>query len=250
MLAKNHGTKFSILNPEIPPEALDKKFCRLDIVMTVSGMKVNLEVQVDGDDNYIDRVMFYWSRMFSSALPKRENYKNLPKTISISIIDFALFDCEAVHSEFALLEVNRHEKLSDKQVYHFFELTKLPILNALDYTNEKDLWLALFNAKTEEELEELTTCGGEIMGQAVALYRDITVTEEFKERARLRERTINDEANALATARRQERAHWKGVVAEQAATIAEKDATLAEQEATLLAQATLIKELMNQINNP
>jgi len=103
-----------------------------------------------GDDNYIDRVMFYRSRMFSFALPRCENCKGLLETISISIINFALFDCEAVHSEFALPEVNRHEKLSDKQVYHFFELTKLPILTAIDSTNEKDLWLALFNAKQKK----------------------------------------------------------------------------------------------------
>ena len=36
--------QFIITNPEISPEELGKKFCRLDINMMVNGQKVDLEV--------------------------------------------------------------------------------------------------------------------------------------------------------------------------------------------------------------
>ena len=64
---------------------------------------------------------------------------------------FAYFDCEEVHSEFAVMEIKRHEILSDKQKYHFFELPKLPNMELIDTTSEKDLWLALFNAENQEK---------------------------------------------------------------------------------------------------
>ena len=60
--------QFVIRNPEMPPENLGDKFCRLDINMTVNGQRVDLEVQVCNEGDYPERVMYYWAREFSSAL--------------------------------------------------------------------------------------------------------------------------------------------------------------------------------------
>jgi len=50
---------FVILNPEIPPENLGDKFYRLDINMAVSGQRVDLEVQINNEGDYPERVMLY-----------------------------------------------------------------------------------------------------------------------------------------------------------------------------------------------
>ncbi|RKI37538.1 Rpn family recombination-promoting nuclease/putative transposase [bacterium D16-51] len=92
--------QFVIRNPEMPPENLGDKFCRLDINMTVNGQRVDLEVQVCNEGDYPERVMYYWAREFSSALPAGQDYSSLPRTIVISIIDFPLFECEEYHSFF------------------------------------------------------------------------------------------------------------------------------------------------------
>lgn len=89
---------FVILNPEMPPESLGDKFCRLDINMTVNGMTVNgqsvdLEVQVNNEGDYPDRAVLYWARNFSTALSAGQDYSMLPRTLIISIVDFPLFDC-------------------------------------------------------------------------------------------------------------------------------------------------------------
>ena len=226
---------FQTINTEMPPEEIGKKFCRLDINMMVDGKRVNLEIQIEDEGNYPERSMFHWAKMFTSSLPAGNDYSLLPKTIVISILGFKQFDCKEVHSEFASMEINRHEILSDKQRYHFFELPKLPDVDSIDTTSEKNLWLALFNAETEEELEKLIVKGGEVMNQAVEAYRGITATDEFKYLEVLRARTRHDEAQALSNARKQEREHWQGVVAE-------KDTALAEQ-------ADLIAMLQAQLKN-
>ena len=224
---------FQTINTEMPPEEIGKKFCRLDINMVVDGKRVNLEIQVEDEGNYPERSMFHWAKMFTSSLPAGNDYSLLPKTIVISILGFKQFTCAGVHSEFAPLEINRHELLSDKQRYHFFELPKLPDIDSIDTTNEKNLWLALFNAETEEELEKLTIKGGEVMSQAVKAYRGITATEEFKYLEIIRARTRHDEAQALSNAKRQRDEHWQGVVAEKDAALADKNAQIAELEAKL-----------------
>lgn len=193
--------QFTIRNEEIAPENLGDKFCRLDINMVVNGQLVDLEVQVANEGDYPERVMLYWAREFSTALPAGQSYSMLPRTIIISIIDFDLFDCMEFHSFFQPLEVTRHTLLSDKMGFHFFELKKLP-----DDVSEKDtllLWLTLFRAETEEDLEKIKKMEVPMMNQAINAYYTITASSEFREIERLREKARHDEAQALYHARQE-----------------------------------------------
>ncbi|MCL2399572.1 MAG: Rpn family recombination-promoting nuclease/putative transposase [Defluviitaleaceae bacterium] len=236
-------TEFHITNTEMPPEEIGKKFCRLDINMIVDDIIINLEIQVEDEGNYPERALFHFARIYSASLPAGNDYSTLPRTIIISIIDFELFICEEVHSEFQLLEIKRHTSLTDKCSLHFFELPKMLDVKSINMSNEKDLWLALFNAETQEELDELSQNGGAVMSEAIKAYHGITITEEFRSLEWLRTKTRHDEANALSTARKKERAHWQGVVAEKDTIIADKDARIADKDARI---AELEAKLKNQ----
>ena len=126
------------------------------------------------------------------------------------------------------------------------ELPKLPKTVTKD--NELKLWLSLFNAKTEEELNQIEALEVPIMSQAIVAYRNITADEKFKELERLRSCARHNEASALGHARREgikigsaaEREKWQGVVADKEAAIADKNAAIAEQ-------AALIAELRAQL---
>lgn len=202
---------FAVRNPEMPPESLGDKFCRLDINMDVDGQRVDLEIQQqkEGGD-FPERSLYYWAREYSTALFESAKYGVLPRTIVISIIGFNLFSCEEYHSEFQALELTRHTPLTDKFVMHYFELPKIPKTVTVDNTLE--LWLSLFKAETEEELEEIANMGVSEMKEAVKVYHQITVTPEFRER---------------------EREKWQSVVIEKDKTLAEKDALIAELQAKL-----------------
>lgn len=66
--------------------------------------------------------------------------------------------------------------------------------------NEKDallLWLSLFRAETEEELEQIKGMGVPMMDKAISAYYTITASSEFREIERLREKARHDEAQAL-----------------------------------------------------
>ncbi|MDR1001469.1 MAG: Rpn family recombination-promoting nuclease/putative transposase [Clostridiales bacterium] len=227
--------QFEITNPEIPPESLRDKFCRLDINMTVDGQRVDLEIQVQDEGDFPERTLFYWARDYSSALPAGGKYHELPRVVIISIMAFNLFDCEDYHSEFQPLEITRHTPLTDKQSLHYFELPKLP--EVIDADDELKLWLSLFKAETEEELKQIEELEVPVMRQAIGAYRIITATPEFRERARLHEKARHDEAQALEhateVATEVERAKWQGVVADKDAALADKDVALADKDAAL-----------------
>ncbi len=147
--------------------------------------------------------MYYWAREYSTALGEGGDYAALPRTIIISIVVFPLFDCAEFHSEFQPLEVTRHTPLTDKQVLHYFELTKLPeIVNADDGLK---LWLSLFKAETEEDIAKIEAMKVSTMQEAIGAYRHVAATDEFKEIERLRSRARHNEAVALSNARNQGR---------------------------------------------
>ncbi|GHV35384.1 hypothetical protein FACS18949_13250 [Clostridia bacterium] len=232
--------QFDVINPDIPPEVIDDKFCRLDINMTVDDQRVDIEIQVANEGDYPERSLFYWARDYSTALGAGHGYSELPRTVIISIVDFKLFDCTEFHSEFQSLEITRHTPLTDKMSLHYFELPKLP--KSVDADNGLELWLALFNADTEEELKQIEDMEVPIMKQAIGAYRNITATDEFKEIERMRSLARHNEASALNHARREERAKWQSVVADKDAALAIKDAALAN----VLAQLAALQSQLNE----
>ena len=213
---------FVVTNPDIPPEILGEKFCRLDISMKVDGRKIGLEMQVAKEGDYPERSLYYWAREYSSTLEAGGEYFDLPRTIVISILAYKLFECVEYFSEYKALEVTRRTALTDRFRLLYYELPKLPAIK--NAANELELWLTLFNAQTEEDLENMEAIGGDVMKKAIIAYRTVTAADEFKEIERMRSDARHNEASALGHARREaekvEREKWQGVVADKDATIA------------------------------
>ena len=238
-------TDFHVINPEISPEELGKKFCRLDINMMVNNQKLDLELQISDEGNYPERSLFYWAREYSTGIDEGQNYALLPRTIVISILGFNQFpNPEKFQHEFQCLEITTHEPLTDKMALHFYELKKLPPLAKTD--SGRDLWLKLFNAETEEELKKIEEMGVSFMSEAIMAYRHVAISPEFRELERIRSKARHDEAQAMYNAEKRgaeaERERWQGVVSEKETALAEKDTALAKQ-------AALIAKLQAQLNN-
>ena len=147
---------------------------------------------------------------------------DLPRAVIISIINFSLFDCAEFHSEFQPLETTRHTPLTDKMSLHFFELPKVPA--NISPNNMLLLWLSLFKADTEEELEKIKAMEVPVMKQAINAYQRIAVSPEFKELEKMRSIARHNEAAALRHARNEERkladTEWQSVLADKDAEIA------------------------------
>ena len=167
--------QFNIRNPEMPPESIGDKFCRLDINMMVNEQRVDLEVQVENEGNYPERSLFMWAREFSTSITAGQDYNELPRTIIISILGFKQFPNPNIfHSEFQVLEITSHEPLTDKCVLHFFELPKLSEQVSTD--SRKELWLKLFKTETVEDLAKIERLEVPIMSEAKEAYRHVSAS--------------------------------------------------------------------------
>ena len=188
-------------NVELLPDFLDQKFSRLDLKMKINDSIVNIEMQVNYENDYNDRTLFYWSKIFSEELKSGEEYSSLKQTICINIINFNQFDCDEYHSHFQLMEKDRHNVLTDKIAIHFFELKKI---GRSRRKKRMEDWLDLINAETEGDLMDIQQ--GTVIPEVkrtIAVLRELSADEQLRRQAEMREKRIHDEVSALGSARRE-----------------------------------------------
>lgn len=194
-IPKSEIYDITIIDNEVIPELVNKKFSRLDILLRSSQGIINIEIQINNYGNFKERSLYYWAKKFSGQLNKSEDYSKLQKTIAINIIDFNLFDCEEPHSIFFVSEKDRNELLTDKFRIDFLELKKA----AKSKNRMLKEWLTFLNATTEEELDMMgnTTTNPEIIGKAIAVIRKMSADEKMLYDIQQREKAILDERSAL-----------------------------------------------------
>lgn len=194
----------TLTNPEMPSDYSDGKLVRLDLSVRLrksdnSETLINVELQVNSQSYFKKRTLFYWSKLYTSELHSGESYSNLKRTICINILDFNITDKQNYHTEIIAADKETGEQFTDLMSIHFFELRK--VTNALDVNDRKAMWMQLIRADTEEELNMIKNTNIPAMEQAVQVIFDMSADTALRERARLREKALHDEASALQGAK-------------------------------------------------
>ena len=117
-------------NPILRRELKDDKLGVLDIVTELDGKeKCNIEMQLIDKNNIIERMLYYWSKMYTKQIKAGDDYNKLEKTIVILIADFNIKGLEEVeyHSTWKIIETNSVKKLilTDKFELDIIELLKI-----------------------------------------------------------------------------------------------------------------------------
>lgn len=63
-----------IIDNEIIPDTIEKKFSRFDLLLQINNEYINIEIQVNNYNDFKERTLFYWSRVYSNQLGKSEDY--------------------------------------------------------------------------------------------------------------------------------------------------------------------------------
>ena len=182
-------------NPILRRELKDDKLGVLDIVTELDGKeKCNIEMQLIDKNNIIERMLYYWSKMYTRQIKAGEDYDKLEKTIVILIADFNIKGLEKVeyHSTWKIIEANSVKKLilTDKFELDIIELSKIK-----GRENEKDQlldWLVfLENPESERVTRKMEE--NENLKEAVEKLDRISEDEKMQRIIELREKAIRDE---------------------------------------------------------
>ena len=187
-------------NPILRKEFKDEKLGVLDILAELDGKeKCNIELQIVDKKNIIERVLFYWSRLYSKQIKAGEDYEVLQKTIVILITNFKIENLEELsyHSTWQIMETKSTKKiiLTKKLEIDIIELPKIEgkeevkdeLLDWLYFLEEPKGERVTKNMEENEELKE-----------AVEKLDSLSADERMQRIAELRQKAIWDERAVYA----------------------------------------------------
>lgn len=190
----NDIKEINVLSGEMLPDIAEHKNAYLDITLNVNDSLINIEMQLTNLSDFRERILYYWSKLYTRDLKRGESYRKLKQTISINILDFNMFECESYHSVFRLRADDRDEILTDKCRFDFLELPKAAAADNSRQISRLRRWMRFFNLKNEEEAKMLAE-NNEVMSKAVFILKQMSEDEKMREIARIRERALHDEAS-------------------------------------------------------
>ena len=115
--------------------------------ITQNGSVVIIEIQLQGNSRFPERILYYWAANYSKLLKHGERYDELTPVISINLLNFNLDKSKNIHSCYMLYEMNTKKLLTDHLQIHIIELKKFK-KNIL--TKDLNCWLKMFTSKNLE----------------------------------------------------------------------------------------------------
>ena len=140
-----------IIDPYNLSENIDLKESIIDIkAKTKDNQTVIIEIQLQGNQYFIRRSLYYWANSYSSLLNKSENYTKLSPVISINVLDFILFnDIKDFHSCYLLKEIKHNKILTEHCMLHYIELPKFNLNNDKEKLSS---WIKFFKGENMSNL--------------------------------------------------------------------------------------------------
>ena len=182
-------------NPILRREFKDEKLGVLDIIAKIDENEIcNIELQIVDKKNIIERILYYWSRLYSRQIKSGEDYKILQKAIVILITDFKIENLEELdyHSRWKIMEDKQGKKiiLTQKLEIDIIELPKI-IGKEKEQDNLLDWLYFLENPKSERVTEKMKE--NENLKEAVKKLDNLSEDEKMQRIADLRQKAIMDE---------------------------------------------------------
>ena len=182
-------------NPILRREFKDEKLGVLDIIAKIDENEIcNIELQIVDKKNIIERILYYWSRLYSRQIKSGEDYKILQKAIVILITDFKIENLEELdyHSRWKIMEDKQGKKiiLTQKLEIDIIELPKI-IGKEKEQDNLLDWLYFLENPKSERVTEKMKE--NENLKEAVKKLDNLSEDERMQRIADLRQKAIMDE---------------------------------------------------------
>ncbi len=199
----------TLLNTSLRKTYEDDKLGILDVrVLMNDDTEIDIEVQLSELSVWAERSLFYLAKMYTEQINPGDSYNKFKKCVSISILDFKLFDdTENFYSCFHIAEDNRHSLYTDKMEFHVLELPKLPDKPKNDSDNIL-LWAKFINAERKEEFDMVADKNPYIE----SAYQTLQVISQNKEKRleyEAREKAIRDHNQFLLEARQKGRAEGR-----------------------------------------
>jgi predicted transposase/invertase (TIGR01784 family) len=199
-------------NKTFTAEVMGGKTSILDVrVETDAGERVNIEVQLRDEKNMERRTLYHWGREYVEGIESGVKYNELPRVITINIVNFDMIKLEDYHTCFHLREDEHREYvLTDVMEIHIINMVKFRKNKTGDVENDNlERWLTFFDEKTpDDKLEEVIRMDSSIE-MAYERIKHVTQDKELLRAYHMREMGMMDWRSSMSDARREGREEGK-----------------------------------------
>ncbi len=191
----------TLIPTELRKESEDDKLGNLDVLVELADeTKMNMELQVSYFECWINRVLFYLSKIYSGQIREGEEYDRLHRCIHVGILDFIHFpNDKKCCRKLAFCDVETGEQYTDLMEMYVLELQKLPP----EDLNEKGIirWMRFLGGKNREEFEDMAK-KDEYIEEAYNELKKLSHDEQMRMEYELRQKAIRDHNMMMKTARK------------------------------------------------
>ncbi len=169
----------------------------LDLQLDINNNeKVDVEVQLLNKDNFIRRLLFYLTRLYSDQVKRGDEYNEIKRVVLIAIIDFEIEEMkeiEEMEAKWKLIETKYREKvLTDLLEINIINLKKAKKEYKKNSNNEKAQWMLFLDNPESEEVQAIMKENEEIK-EAIVTVKEMSEDEKMQRLADLRWKAIEDE---------------------------------------------------------
>ena len=177
-------------------ENVEDKMGVLDVLAKINNNEyANIEMQVADKDNLLERILYYWARVYTRNIKKSEDYIELKKTIEILIVDFEIKQLKELgyHSKWKIIEEkDRKLILTDDLEIHIIEINKIKNLTEKEKNKELVKWIYFLEEPDGERVKEYMKSDSGIK-EAKGKLETMSEDERMQILADLRLKAIMDE---------------------------------------------------------
>ena len=181
-------------NPILRREFKDDKLGVLDILAELDGKeKCNIEMQLVNSKSIIERILYYWSRLYSRQMKIGQDYNLLERTIIILITDFKIEGLEELgyHTTWKIIETEGRKRILTEKLE--IDIIELPKIEGKEKESGRLLdWLYFLENPKSRRVTEKMEENKEIK-EAVEKLDSLSEDERMQRIADLREKAILDE---------------------------------------------------------
>ena len=188
---------------ELFRENPEDKLGVLDLCVEVNGReKVDIEIQLIKKEDFIERLLFYFSKLYVSGIKRGEKYIKGKKAVIIAIIDYELEVTKEIEEMATKWKLRCNEKtekiLTEKLEIDIIEIKKAKREYSKNRENKRAQWIMFLDNPEGEEVKEIMN-KNEGVKEAVIKVKEMSEDEKMRKLEELREKAIRDEASCYST---------------------------------------------------
>ena len=169
----------------------------LDLELDINNKeKVDVEVQLLKNDEFIHRLLFYWSRIYSKQIHRGDEYTKARRVVIIAITDFEIDitkELKRMETIWSIREKDNPEKvLTDLLEIRIINLKRIREAYQKDKDSKKNQWVMFLEDPNSREVQEIMEKNEDVK-KAVVTVREMSEDEKMERLAELRQKAIMDE---------------------------------------------------------